>query len=173
MDGALLLIAANEPCPQPQTAEHLASVDMMHFEHIIILQNKIDLINEKAAIEQHSAIQKFITNTNAEDAPIVPVSAQLKYNIDVVCEYIVNKIPIPVRDFVSPPKMIVIRSFDVNKPGSEGNAMKGEVAGGSILRGVLRVNQLIEVRPGIVGKDELGNPKYTPIYSRIINLTLC
>jgi len=61
VDGALLLIAANESCPQPQTAEHLASVDMMRLKHIIILQNKIDLINEKAATEQHEAIQKFIT----------------------------------------------------------------------------------------------------------------
>ncbi|CAL9225918.1 unnamed protein product [Arabidopsis halleri] len=170
MDGALLLIAANETCPQPQTAEHLASVDMMRLKHIIILQNKIDLINEKAATEQHEAIQKFITNTNAEDSPIVPVSAQLKYNIDVVSEYIVQKIPIPVRDFVSPPKMIVIRSFDVNKPGSAGHEMKGGVAGGSILQGVLKVNQLIEIRPGITGKDELGNSKCTPIYSRITSL---
>lgn len=73
-------------------------------------------------------------NTVADGAPIVPVSAQLKYNIDVVCEYIVKKIPIPERNFVSPPNMIVIRSFDVNKPGYEVDEIKGGVAGGSILR---------------------------------------
>ena len=28
---------------------------------------------------------------------MVPISAQLKYNIDAVCEYIVKKIPVPVR----------------------------------------------------------------------------
>jgi len=72
--------------------------------------------------------------TIAGGAPVVPISAQLKYNIDVVCEYIVKKIPIPVRDFVSPPNMIVIRSFDVNKPGAEVEEIKGGVAGGSILR---------------------------------------
>ena len=44
MDGALLLIAANETCPQPQTSEHLAAVEIMKLQHIIILQNKIDLI---------------------------------------------------------------------------------------------------------------------------------
>lgn len=65
---------------------------------------------------------------------MVPISAQLKYNIDVVCEYIVKKIPIPERNFVSPPNMIVIRSFDVNKPGFEVDEIKGGVAGGSILR---------------------------------------
>lgn len=44
MDGSLLLIAGNESCPQPQTSEHLAAVEIMRLEHIIILQNKIDLI---------------------------------------------------------------------------------------------------------------------------------
>ena len=72
--------------------------------------------------------------TVADSAPVVPISAQLKYNIDVVCEYIVKKIPIPERNFVSPPNMIVIRSFDVNKPGFEVDEIKGGVAGGSILR---------------------------------------
>uniref|UniRef100_J3MPH5 Tr-type G domain-containing protein n=1 Tax=Oryza brachyantha TaxID=4533 RepID=J3MPH5_ORYBR len=168
MDGALLLIAANESCPQPQTSEHLAAVQIMLLQHIIILQNKIDLIQESAAMNQHEAIQKFIPGTIAEGAPVVPISAQLKYNIDVICEYIVKK-PIPERNFTSPPNMIVIRS-DVNKPGSEVDEIRGGVAGGSILRGVLRVNQNIEVRPGIVMKDESGNIKWTLIYSRIVSL---
>ncbi|WMV10076.1 hypothetical protein MTR67_003461 [Solanum verrucosum] len=170
MDGALLLIAANESCPQPQTSEHLAAVEIMRLQHIIILQNKVDLVQENVAINQHEAIQKFIQGTVADGAPVVPISAQLKYNIDVVCEYIVKRIPIPVRDFTSPPNMIVIRSFDVNKPGFEVDDIRGGVAGGSILKGVLKVNQLIEVRPGIVVKDESGNIKCTPIYSRIVSL---
>ncbi|KAG5249128.1 eukaryotic translation initiation factor family protein [Salix suchowensis] len=170
MDGALLLIAANESCPQPQTSEHLAAVEIMRLQHIIILQNKVDLIQENAAINQHEAIQKFIQGTVADGAPVVPISAQLKYNIDVVCEYIIKKIPIPERNFISPPNMIVIRSFDVNKPGYEVDEIRGGVAGGSILRGVLKVNQFIEVRPGIIVKDEAGNMKCTPIYTRIVSL---
>ncbi|KAJ4967482.1 hypothetical protein NE237_019331 [Protea cynaroides] len=170
MDGALLLIAANESCPQPQTSEHLAAVEIMRLQHIIILQNKVDLIQENVAINQHEAIQKFIQKTVADGAPVIPISAQLKYNIDVVCEYIVKKIPIPERNFISPPNMIVIRSFDVNKPGYEVDEIKGGVAGGSILRGVLKVNQFIEVRPGIVVKDENGSIRCTPIYSRIVSL---
>ncbi|GKE61924.1 eukaryotic translation initiation factor 2 subunit gamma-like protein, partial [Tanacetum coccineum] len=108
--------------------------------------------------------------TVADGAPVIPVSAQLKYNIDVVCEYIIKRIPIPERNFISPPNMIVIRSFDVNKPGAEVEEIRGGVAGGSILKGVLKVNQNIEVRPGIVVKDESGNIKCTPIYSRIVSL---
>ena len=54
--------------------------------------------------------------------------------MDVVCEYIMKKISVPVRDFVSPPQMIVIRSFDVNKPGCEVLELKGGVVGGSIIK---------------------------------------
>nr|AER35084.1 eukaryotic translation initiation factor 2 subunit 3 gamma [Tieghemostelium lacteum] len=170
MDAALLLIAGNESCPQPQTSEHIAAIEIMNLKNIIILQNKIDLIKEPAAKEQHKQILKFIQGTIAEGAPIIPISAQMKYNIDVVCEYIVKKIPIPLRDFTSDPHMIVIRSFDVNKPGSKVEELKGGVAGGSILKGVLKVGDEIEVRPGVISKESDGKLKCTPIFSKIISL---
>lgn len=170
MDGALLLIAANESCPQPQTSEHLAAVEIMQLKNIIILQNKIDLVSEAAALNQNEAIRKFIQGTIADGSPIVPVSAQLKYNVDAVCEYLIKRVPVPVRDFTSEPNMIVIRSFDVNKPGAGVDEIEGGIAGGSILRGVLKVGQEIEVRPGIVSKDSEGRLKCTPIFSRIIGL---
>ena len=106
------------------------------------------LFDLRQALEQHEQILKFIEGTVAEGAPVIPISAQLKYNIEVVCEYITKKIPIPPRDFTSEPRLIIIRSFDVNKPGSEVDELRGGVAGGSILRGVLRVGQEIEIRPG-------------------------
>lgn len=170
MDAALLLIAGNEVCPQPQTSEHLAAVEIMKLQHIIILQNKIDLVKDTQAREQHGQILDFVQGTVADGAPIVPISAQLKYNIDVVCEYICTKIPIPVRDFASTPRLIVIRSFDVNKPGTEVDELRGGVAGGSIVQGVLKLNDEIEVRPGIVTKDAQGALRCTPIFSTILSL---
>jgi translation initiation factor 2 gamma subunit (eIF-2gamma) len=106
MDAALVLIAANETCPQPQTSEHLAAVEIMRLQHMLILQNKIDLVKESQAKEQYQQIQKFVQGTVAESSPVIPISAQLKYNIDVLCEYVVKKIPIPNRDFISPPRLI-------------------------------------------------------------------
>ena len=44
MDAAMLLVAANVDCPQPQTAEHLVALEIMKLDHMIILQNKIDII---------------------------------------------------------------------------------------------------------------------------------
>merc|ERR1711872_1073855 len=109
---------------------------------------------------QHEQILKFIEGTVAEGAPIIPISAQLKYNIEVVCEYIMKKIPVPVRDFTSEPRLIIIRSFDVNKPGSDVED----------LRGGLKVGQEIEIRPGLVSKDSEGKLTCQPIYSRIVSL---
>ncbi|CDO54843.1 similar to Saccharomyces cerevisiae YER025W GCD11 Gamma subunit of the translation initiation factor eIF2 [Geotrichum candidum] len=170
MDAALLLIAGNESCPQPQTSEHLAAIEIMKLKHIIILQNKVDLMREESALEHQKSILKFIKGTSADHAPIVPISAQLKYNIDAVNEFIVNKIPIPKRDFTASPRLIVIRSFDVNKPGAEIDELKGGVAGGSILSGVLKLGDEIEIRPGIVEKGEDGAVICRPIRSRIVTL---
>ena len=170
MDAALLLIAGNETCPQPQTSEHLAAVEIMKLKNIIILQNKVDLIKEKDAASQYEEIINFVRGTVADGAPIIPISAQLQYNIEVVCEYICTKIPKPVRDFTSSPRLIVIRSFDVNHPGAEVSSLVGGVAGGSILRGVLRHGQEIEVRPGIVTRDREGRVQCIPMYSVIVSL---
>ena len=119
---------------------------------------------------QHDQIKNFVAGTVADSAPIIPISAVLRYNIDVVCEYIARHLPVPSRNFIGVPRLIVIRSFDVNKPGEDVESLKGGVAGGSILQGVLKVGDEIEVRPGIVSKDEAGNMKCTPIYSRIMSL---
>ncbi|KAF7989405.1 hypothetical protein HCN44_008079 [Aphidius gifuensis] len=170
MDSAIVVIAGNELCPQPQTSEHLAAIEIMKCKSMIIVQNKIDLVNEGQARENYEQILKFVQGTVAEGAPIVPISAQLKYNIEVLCEYMVTKIPIPMRDFISEPRLIVIRSFDVNKPGCEVDDLKGGVAGGSILKGILTVGMEIEVRPGLVSKDNEGKLTCRPIISRIVSL---
>ena len=171
MDAALLLIAGNETCPQPQTSEHLAAIEIMKLKHIIILQNKVDLMREEGAEQHYQSILKFIRGTVADGSPVIPISAQLKYNIDAINEYLITRIPVPPRDFGAAPHMIVIRSFDVNKPGAEIEDLKGGVAGGSILTGVLKLGDEIEIRPGIVTRDQNnGQIKCSPIFSRVVSL---
>ncbi|MHC1588895.1 MAG: translation initiation factor IF-2 subunit gamma, partial [Methermicoccaceae archaeon] len=76
MDGAVLVIAATEPCPQPQTKEHLMALDIVGVKHIVIVQNKIDLVEREALMEHYHQIKQFVKGTVAENAPIIPVSAQ-------------------------------------------------------------------------------------------------
>lgn len=173
MDAALLLIAGNITCPQPQTSEHLAALDIMNLDRIIILQNKIDLIFtiEGEAMKNYNQIRDFIKGTKAEHSPIVPISAQFKYNIDVVLQYLVDFIPVPIRDLSSSPRFIVVRSFDVNRPGFGIDKLSGGIAGGSILRGVLKVGDEIEIRPGHFNKNQqTGEAKYSAIISTIISM---
>lgn len=170
MDAAFLLVAANESCPQPQTNEHLAAVEIMKLQNIIILQNKVELIKPEAARAQHKEIKAFVDGTCAANSPIIPISAVLKYNIDIVAQYLCTQIPIPPRDFCSPPEMVVIRSFDVNKPGEEIEQLKGGVAGGCLIRGVLKVGDEIEIRPGVVTKEANGTTLCKSLKTRILQM---
>lgn len=170
MDGAMLLVACNEPCPQPQTSEHLAAVEIMQLKNLIIIQNKVELIQAEVAKEQHKAIKDFVRGTSAEDAPIVPLSAVLGYNVDILAQYLCTQIPIPPRDFTSHPEMMVIRSFDVNKPGTDISDLKGGVVGGTIMKGVLKVGQEIEIRPGVVSKTSGNKWTCKPILSKIVQM---
>ena len=149
MDGAILMVAANEEVPQPQTHEHLAVLDIAGIENIIVVQNKIDLVDEEQAKKNYNQIKDFVEGTVAEDAPIVPISAQHEVNIDLLLDKIDSEVPTPERDTEASPKMLVARSFDTNKPGTSPEDMRGGVVGGSLVKGQLEVGDEIELKPGI------------------------
>ncbi len=148
MDGAILLVAADEECPQPQTREHLAALDIIGIDNIVIVQNKIDLVDQQQVKKNYEQIKEFTEGTAAEDAPVIPVSAQHEVNIDALLEAVDNEIPTPERDSDSDPKMLVARSFDINKPGTEPENTSGGVVGGSLVRGELEPGDKVELRPG-------------------------
>ncbi len=166
MDGAVLVIAANEKCPQPQTKEHLMALEISGTKNIVIIQNKIDLVSEKDAVNNYEQIKKFIKGTCAENAPIIPVSAHHDTNIDVLIKTIQDYIPTPERDQEKTPLMFIARSFDINKPGLRPNELKGGVVGGSIIQGVLKVGDDIEICPGRKVEIE-GREKLEPIVTKI------
>ncbi|KAM3130185.1 hypothetical protein pb186bvf_017685 [Paramecium bursaria] len=171
MDCALLLVAANFQCPQPQTQEHLAALVITKLKYVIVVQNKVDIIfkDQQAAKKNYEEIKTFIKGTIAQESPIIPISAQLKYNVDYVLQYICEYFPLPERQLNVPPKMIIIRSFDVNKPGEKPEKLKGGVVGGSILQGVLKVGDEVEIRPGRQQKINNQNV-WTPIFTRVVSL---
>ncbi len=162
IDGAILIISANEKCPSPQTREHLTALDVVGIKNIIIVQNKIDLIDEERIKESYKEIKDFVKGTIAEDAPIIPVSAMRRVNIEYVIEAIQENIPTPKRDLSKDPKMYVARSFDVNKPGSEIKTLVGGVIGGSIIEGKLEQGQEIQLKPGVKVEDN-----WEPITTKI------
>ena len=168
MDGAVLVIAANEKCPQPQTREHLTALEIAGTKNIVIVQNKIDLVSEKDAEKNYEQILNFIKGTCAENAPVIPVSAHHDINIDVLIKTMQEYIPTLEGDVDKPPLMYIARSFDVNKPGSRLGEMKGGVVGGTLLQGVLNKGDEIEISPGrrieVDGKQTL-EPIITKVHS--------
>jgi translation initiation factor 2 subunit 3 len=157
LDGVLFLIAANEPCPQPQTAEHLLVLNSTGIKNIIVVQTKIDLVTKEKALENFKQIKQFLKGSAAENAPIIPVSANAGLNIDALLRAI-NDIMKPVRhDEKAELRMYVSRSFDVNRPGTEVKKLAGGVLGGSIVQGVLKVGDEIEIKPGL-SRKEGGKP---------------
>lgn len=165
MDGAILLIAANEKCPQPQTREHLAALEVVGIKNVIIVQSKIDLTSEERVLENYKQIKEFVKGTILENAPVIPVSAEQNVNIDTLIETIENNIPTPKHDDSKDLRMFVARSFDINKPGTELQKLVGGVIGGAIVSGKLRVGDEIEIRPGI----KIGND-YKSLFTSVVGL---
>ena len=118
MDGAVLVISANEPCPQPQTKEHLMALNITGIDRIVIVQNKIDLMTREQVMEHYQQIKNFVKGTVAENAPIIPISAQQNLNVDLVIQAVEETIPTPPRNTEKPPLLKIARSFDINRPGA-------------------------------------------------------
>jgi len=164
-DGALLVIAANEPCPQPQTLEHLMVLEVLGIKNIIVVQNKVDIVTPEKAKQNYEQIREFLKGTNAEDAPIIPMAANYGVNVDMLLKAIYDHIPVPKRNNKLPLRMFVARSFDVNKPGSELTKLVGAVVGGSIIQGELKRGDEIEIAPGIMVDEKRG--VYDKLYTTV------
>ena len=148
MDGALLLISATEKCPQPQTREHLAALQIAGIENIVIVQNKIDIVTKERAIESHNEIKEFVKGTIAEDAPVIPISAHHDVNLDILIQAIEDIIPTPDHGKQKEALMYVARSFDINRPGSRPDKLRGGIIGGSVVKGQFSVGDDILIAPG-------------------------
>ncbi|WP_175454543.1 translation initiation factor IF-2 subunit gamma [Halobellus clavatus] len=169
MDGAVLVVSATEDVPQAQTEEHLMALDIIGIDNIVIAQNKIDLVDRERAVESYEQIEEFVSGTVAEDAPIIPVSAQQEVNIDLLIDAIEQEIPTPERDEGESPRLFAARSFDINRPGTTWADLKGGVVGGSVVQGNLTTGEEVELRPGRE-VEEGGATEWQPITTDIRSL---
>lgn len=174
MDSALIVIAGNEQIPQPQTKEHIIAAELSELTNSVVCLNKCDLMPYTDVIKSYQKGKEFLEGTSFENSEIIPVCANFGVNMDLLCQKICENIKVPERDLVSSPRMIVIRSFDVNKGGDPIKDMKGGIGGGSILRGILRVGDRIEIRPGLIytAENEEGVEEfvYKPLFTTITSL---
>ncbi len=152
MNGAVLVIAANEFCPQPMTIEHLMALKFAGIKKIVVAQNKIDLVSAEEAKAQYVDIKKLLKEYGYDDAPIIPTVANFGTNLDLLIEAIETHLATPSHDLTKPVKMFIARSFDINRPGTKIENMKGAILGGSITQGKVIIGDEIEIYPGLQGK---------------------
>ena len=172
IDGALHLIAVNETFPQLQSQEQLTAMTKMDVKHITIVQNKMDTnISDETLKHQFKQIQTFVAGTTASTAHVVPISAKLKYNIDVVIQ-LLSHIPQPKRDLLSPPRCIVLKSIEsnINSVIDNNNNVNCVIASAMLIKGVINLGQVVEVKPGVITKTQSNEIKVTPIYTHVIAL---
>ena len=169
MDCAVLMVAANEQCPQPQTKEHLMALEIGDVKNIIIVQNKIDLVSEEDALKNYEQIKAFTKGTFAENAPVIPMVAQQGINIDALIYSIQELFKTPVRDLTKDPIMFIARSFDINRPGTMPEKIMGGVLGGALKEGLLKKGQKVEIKPGRKQEKE-GKTVWLPINTEIVSI---
>lgn len=166
MDAVILVISANDTCPQKQTLEHLKVVELLGIDNIIVCHNKLDLITMEKAIIHKKSVDLFLSNTRVKN--IIPISVQSEININYLLEELINIKPKTPHNF-DILRMSIIRTFKNCLPGTEPQQLKGGILGGSIVSGELTKNQMVEIRPGIVYNNEQGT-SIKPIITTIINI---
>ncbi len=166
VDAGILVIAANEDVPQPQTLEHLVAFKYMGDKPLIIVQNKIDLVTKEQAMENYKKILKLLDDVGIDKSKvrIIPMSAISGINLKYLLEALVE-LDVPKKEEKEDPIFLVTRSFDVNKPGTPIDELVGGVLGGSLIKGKLKLGDEIEIRPGL-----FINNKWVPLFTKIVSL---
>lgn len=168
MDAAILVIAANEGI-KPQTREHLMAVQAKGIKNLIVVQNKIDLIKKEQALKNYEDIVNLLKG-RFENVSVIPVSAQQGVNVSKILEAICD-LKINRDNLDKDPIFVVARSFDINRPGTFPDKLKGTVLGGTLKQGKLKIGDKIEIRPGRLVK-EANQYKYETIKTKVEGLFL-
>jgi len=174
MDYTILVESAGNQIIASQTKEHLIATQITNLKNVITCYNKLDLVKKNVAKQKIDKLKQELQNTTAENSPIVPLSANHEINIDVLCEYICRFVPEPQRDLDQNIKMIVIRSFNINKQDIEPQYVQGGVVGGTLVSGTLHVGDQICIYPGYILKNTDKNSeikwKYKPLICKILSI---
>lgn len=171
MDYTILVESCSNPnIPAPQTVEHVKAITTnstnSKIKNIITCLNKIDLQAKDKTIEQCENLQSYLNSIN-DKSKLLPVSATFGINMDIICEILAH-LPKPNRnrDII---KMPIIRSFNINKPGTKVLDLKGGIIGGSIISGLITQGEQLYLYPGII-LNNLDNDQYKPLKVCVKNI---
>lgn len=153
--------------PAQQTIQHIDIIEKIGIPIEIVSLNKFDLVPKPLGTDIIKYFGKYLSNQKMYNQ-IVPISATLGLNIDVVAEFLGNLKP-PERQYDEEFKMLVIRSFNINQQRIKINELKGGVIGGSLVRGTIKVGDKVSIYPGFVEQHN-DKWKYTPLETRVLSI---
>ena len=146
IDAALLVIAADEGI-MPQTREHLAILQLLDIQNIIIVLSKIDLIDDPEWIELVKLeVEDLLTESQLSTRPLVTVSAHTGAGLDELVETLQQVLgQLTQRVNYHQPRLPIDRVFVVSGFGA--------VVTGTLSGGTLSIGDNIELQPtGKVGR---------------------
>ncbi|MBW4435995.1 MAG: selenocysteine-specific translation elongation factor [Pleurocapsa minor GSE-CHR-MK-17-07R] len=170
IDAALLIVAADEGV-MPQTAEHLAILDLLGVEHGIVVITKCDLVDDEMVALVMSEVHDRLAGTALKDAPMVAVSARTGMGIDHLNQEMMTLVSrLPTDPAGASVRLSVDRVFTLTGFGT--------VVTGTLLGGSLSVGDQVTVYPEglsarIRGLHHHGQPVQTasPGQRTAVNLT--
>jgi translation initiation factor 2 subunit 3 len=168
IDCAIIVTDVRATDLQQQTLEHLVILETLDVRNILVIQNKIDLVDEEQCKNNYAMLKKELKGTVAEGAPIIPISAQSGKGIENVKKYIYKMAEKALQHMRSFKHNVftVIRSFDINHPNTEPERLRGGVLGGTVIgQSGYRVGDVVEIRPGFLHGD-----KYYPLTTQILSI---
>lgn len=154
---------SNHHIPAPQTLEHFNCIKNMDIPNVATILNKIDLINKEKCKDLCKILQDFLDKNNCV-SKVIPMSATHSINIDILC-MILAHLPKPIQK-TEILKMPIIRSFNINKPGTKIEDLQGGVIGGSIISGTIKKNEDVFMVPGMI-TNENNNYYYKPLICKV------
>jgi len=172
MNGAIIVIAVDQPLEKkPQLIQHLIAAKIGKLDKIIICLNKIDLVEKYTVLTRKDELNKLLDKYDIKPFTIIPTSFNKRIGLDYLilaiqklfnpCDYINEK------KLSEKPIFRISRTFDINKPGTLIQDIKGGVIGGALLQGKLKINDEIEIKPGIISKND---NTWIPVKTKIIEI---
>ena len=152
MDGAILVVSAADG-PMPQTREHILLAKQVGVPYIIVYLNKVDQVDDEELLELvEMEVRELLSQYDfpGDDTPIIQGSAleiekcessdpqdPAYKSVHELVKALDSYIPIPEREIDKPYLMPVEDVFSISG--------RGTVATGRIERGVIKVNEKIQI----------------------------
>jgi elongation factor Tu len=161
MDGAILVVSALDSV-MPQTREHVLLARQVGLNHIVVFLNKCDAVEDEEMLdlvemEVRELLSKYkFDGDNAKiirgaALPALQGDAKWEKTIDELLAALDSEIPEPIREIDKPFLMAVEDVFSIKG--------RGTVATGRIERGIVKVNDEIE----IIGFDKSNKTVVTGV----------